>query len=64
MIIKPKIKDATAARRKSYPDIGDQLDAIMKGFAHLRENGVALPPDVEAWIGQCQEIKKRFPKPQ
>jgi hypothetical protein len=55
--------DALKMRAASYPDIGDQLDAVMKGFQSFVEAGFVLPDDTKAWIESCQEVKKRYPKP-
>ena len=49
-------------RKKAYPAIADQLDAVMKGFAHMQELGVALPAETLAWISQCQAVKTKYPK--
>lgn len=49
-------------RRREYPDIRDQLDAIYKLAAALRDQGVALPDEVKQWIDKCAEVKRRNPK--
>jgi hypothetical protein len=51
-----------AARRTAYPPIGDQLDAIMRGFEALSA-GEPLPPEVAAWVADCQAVKSAHPKP-
>jgi len=56
--------DPLQARAKSYPYIGDQLDAIYKLAAALREQGTPLPDEVLEWIDQCAAVKDRFPKDQ
>jgi hypothetical protein len=55
--------DVAPRRAADYMAIGDQLDALMKGFAALKEQGIALPAATEAWIEHCQAIKERHPKP-
>lgn len=51
------------ARARSYPCVGEQLDAIMKLAAHLDSIGLDLPASVRDWIAKCQEIKRKYPKP-
>ena len=53
--------DAGDQRRRAYPPITDQLDAVMKLAAHLRASGMELPPDVCDWVDACQEVKRRYP---
>lgn len=55
-------RDPEVARRNEYPPIGDQLDALVKGFDALSKLGVELPPETQAWIDQCLEIKSKYPK--
>jgi hypothetical protein len=43
-------------------DMGDQLDALMKGFDALRQNGIELPPETVEWIEHCKAVKDRFKK--
>lgn len=45
-------QDYAELRRKDYPDIGDQLDALWKG-------GTAL----EEMARKVAAIKKKYPKP-
>ena len=56
--------DPLKARAAAYPNTGDQLDAIMKGFAAIQASGVVLPDATKEWIETCQEVKKRYPKQQ
>lgn len=53
--------DYVQKRRMAYPAIGDQLDAIYKLAAHMKEKGEPLPPDVERWIQQCKSVKDKYP---
>lgn len=46
-------QDYAELRRKEYPNIGDQLDAIWKG-------GIAL----EEMAAKVAAVKAKFPKPQ
>jgi len=50
-------------RRKEYPELGDQLDAVYKLAAALRQQGATLPDEVQQWINRCAEVKRRFPIP-
>jgi hypothetical protein len=54
--------DPRPLRKKAYMGIGEQLDALMKGFAALQEKGVDLPPETVAWIDHCKSVKDRFKK--
>lgn len=56
--------DYARARQQAYPDIGEQLDAVMKMAAALRAQGVELPPETVQWIDRCQRVKSGIPKPQ
>jgi len=49
-------------RRNSYPDIGEQLDAIYKGFMYLKKRGTKFPPETMAWLDQVTQIKDTFKK--
>lgn len=44
--------------------IGDQLDAVLKTLAGLREGGAALPAETEALIERWLAIKADHPKPE
>lgn len=55
-------KDFRGRRKAAYPDIGDQLDAIMKLAQHLQGSGVTLPSEVQQWVSACQAVKDRYPK--
>ncbi|KAG0904997.1 hypothetical protein G6F61_014082 [Rhizopus arrhizus] len=62
--MKVKVHVATLeARARSYPSVGEQLDAIMKLASHLDSVGLDLPASVREWIAKCQEIKRKYPKP-
>jgi hypothetical protein len=54
--------------KRQFPDVGDQLDAIMKGFndlrAALRGMGIELPRETSEWVDKCLEIKAKYPKPE
>lgn len=50
-------------RAKAYQSIGDQLDAVAKLAAALRDQGIVLPDDVVKWVDHCQAVKAKFKKP-
>ena len=61
MIIEHK-EDHAPLRRKEYPDIGEQLDAIYKGFVALKEQGIELPKETVEWLETIGNIKSTFKK--
>ncbi len=44
--------------------VGDQLDAVLKTLAALRDDGAALPAETEALIERWLAIKADHPKPE
>lgn len=44
-----------------YPSVGDQLDALWKGFAALAD-GKAAPAESLDMLARIQATKTRFPK--
>lgn len=48
-------------RLAEYPFLGDQLDAIFKGFKALEESGQELPEDTLTWLSDVQAVKDRYP---
>lgn len=54
--------DYRKRRKVEYPATGDQLDAVMKLAAALKEQGIPLPEETERWISRCQEVKTKYPK--
>jgi hypothetical protein len=46
-----------------YLSKSDQLDAITKTLKYLRDNGVDIGPDGEAYITQIDGVKNKYPKP-
>lgn len=60
----PKVslpQDHGRVRAGKYPDVGDQLDALWKGFAAMAE-GKEPPGDSMAMLEQIRAVKERFPK--
>lgn len=56
--------DYRPLRKQAYPPVGDQLDAVMKLAQAMRNTGVELPPEVNAWIDKCQQVKATYRKPE
>jgi hypothetical protein len=54
--------DPLPLRKEAYMDIGEQLDALMKGFDNLRLNGIGLPQETLDWIEHCKAVKQRYKK--
>ncbi|KVH05368.1 hypothetical protein WS84_27940 [Burkholderia anthina] len=54
--------DPTPLRQADYQDVGEQLDAIMKGFDALARQGIQLPGETLEWIRHCNEVKDRYKK--
>lgn len=50
-------------RKEEYPDIGDQLDAIMKQFNYMRLSGYDLISEADEWVNECLNIKNKYKKP-
>jgi hypothetical protein len=49
-------------RKAEYPDIGEQLDALMKGLDAIA-NSESLPTATTDWIASCKAVKTRYAKP-
>lgn len=52
----------TYHRMKSYPAIGNQLDAIFKLAKALHAQGIIIPSDTLAWLDEVQSVKDAYPK--
>lgn len=50
-------------RAEAYPEIGEQLDAIIKEFAARRAAGETLTPALARIVEACLAVKERHPKP-
>lgn len=56
-------KDRKQKDPKYQPD-GDQLDAIMKGFRAIIDEGtITLPQETIDWVEGCEAVKTAHPKP-
>lgn len=54
--------DPRRLRERSYMPVGEQLDAIVKGFRALQKQGFLLPDETMAWLRSCEGVKERLPK--
>ena len=54
--------DPIKLRKQGYMPIGDQLDAIIKTFAHLESQGIDIGENGRDLIGHSQAVKDRFIK--
>lgn len=51
-------------RQKKYPEIGDQLDAILKQLNYMQMSGQTnLVSQLDDIIGQWLAVKREYPKP-
>ncbi len=50
-------------RRDAYPPIGDQLDALLKGFQSLKAGGEILPAELDSILSDWNAVKASNPKP-
>lgn len=50
-------------RAEEYPDIGEQLDALIKEFAARRSRGETLTAGLQDIVDRCLAVKARHPKP-
>ena len=52
-----------AIRRGKYPEIGDQLDAILAQIQAMAASGTALEPEMTAIIAAVAQVKADWPLP-
>lgn len=45
-----------------YPDIGDQLDGIYKSLLAIKNSGINLGLEANAYLDSITNIKEQFPK--
>jgi hypothetical protein len=55
-------EDYRVLRSKKYPNIGNQLDAILKLTISLKEQGFTIPLETQDWLNQCLLIKSTYKK--
>lgn len=63
MTTEERLERVREMRSATYSPIGDQLDALMKGFEALRAQGISFPKETNEWIDTCRVTKSRYPKP-
>lgn len=56
--------DYQPRRAKAYPEIGEQLDLIYKGFKEAQDRGEQLPEHHAEFVAMIKAIKDAFPKPE
>lgn len=61
MKIKHK-EDYRPLRSSRYPNIGNQLGAIYKGFVSIQKQGIQLPQETLDWMAEIKEVKDTFKK--
>ena len=59
-----QVRMRRAERYAREMPVGDQLDAVLKTLAALRDDGAALPAETEALIERWLAIKADHPKPE
>lgn len=52
------------ARATEYPDLNEQVGAIVKGFESLAKQGVDVPQDMLDVIDKVNAVKVKHPKPE
>lgn len=45
-----------------YPEIGNQLDGIYKSLLAIKNSGVDLGPEGDAYLDSITQVKEQFPK--
>lgn len=54
--------EAITNRVRDYPEIGDQLDEILKYFKEIKASGTKLPTGLDAILTSWEAAKKNNPK--
>lgn len=55
-------RDPKLVRREQFPFLGDQIDAIYKGFKAIAASGlVQLPQETLDWIAAVDRVKEENP---
>jgi len=61
--VTPEVLDYRELRRRAYPPIGDQLDAIWKALGYLQmKKKLNLVAEADDILGAILNVKKRYPK--
>ncbi|CAM3634640.1 hypothetical protein TH8_08690 [Thalassospira profundimaris] len=58
-----RVREERASEYQRALPTGEQLDAILKAFNHLRMNGTTLPAEMNEVIGRWLAVKRAHPKP-
>lgn len=56
-------EDYRELRKREYPAVGDQLDAMVKLARAMTDAGIELPADVAQWVAKCEAVKAKYRKP-
>ena len=56
-------KEYARNRKPEYPDIGDQLDALLRHLNYRRTQGDELVQDLDDIIASWLSVKSKYPKP-
>ena len=63
LVQKPREVPVRDKRKGAYPDLGEQLDAILKGMRQLyAANQIKPIQEMQDLLDQVETVKKRFPK--
>lgn len=54
-------RDPLQARSTEYPQLGDQIDALLALAEALEQQGITLPQKTKDWISACNRVKKKYP---
>lgn len=55
-------EDYRLLRARKYPNIGNQLDAVLKLTISLRDQGISIPLETQQWLDQCLLVKSTYKK--
>jgi hypothetical protein len=57
------LSDYRSQRHINYPDMGDQLDMIIKALKHLKDTiGIDIGSDGDALVAKVDAVKAAYPK--
>lgn len=54
--------DVAKERAQAYPNVGDQLDALLALAEALKEQGFKVPEKTQQWIDSCMQVKNTIGK--
>jgi len=63
--LQPKlvIEEMRRKRKPEYPDMGDQMDAVIKHFNWRRMQGDPLIQELDDIVNKCLAVKAKYPDP-